>query len=381
MNNLSHPIIIIGANHHNTLGVVRAFGEVGMSNYLRLIIVSEGSDFISKSRYIRRNNYRKIDSESEILNALDSFNLFDSKPVIISCSDKVSSFLSLHHNLLSERYIIPNANDLEGEMHRLMDKTTQLEYARSVGIKVPYSQELLREEVDSIKWDVYPCIVKPLESILGEKPDIKICSNRKELYENVSKSSCKKFQIQQYVSKSVEYQLIGCSWGGEVIIPGATRLIRQPNNTNTGYLIYNDKFDFDMTKAVALVNSLGYNGLFSLEFLRGNDGNDYFMEINMRNDGNAYCVTCSGVNLPLIWYKKSLNIPIDESELHVKRTVHFMPELYDVRNIRRIGVYKWLKEFVTAESHACFNIFDPIPFVCQLSNMIKDKIRRAKNNG
>lgn len=216
MNKELHPIIVVGGNHHNTLGVVRAFGEAGMSNYLRLIVVSQGSDFISKSRYIRKGNYRKIHSESEIPNALDSFSLFDPKPVIISCSDKVSSFLSLNHNMLSERYIIPNANDLEGEIHRLMDKTIQLEYAKSVGINVPYSIELKREDINSTKWDVYPCIVKPLESILGKKQDIKLCSNREELCNNISKSSCKSFQVQQYINKSVEYQLIGCSWGGGI---------------------------------------------------------------------------------------------------------------------------------------------------------------------
>lgn len=165
--------------------------------------------------------------------------------------------------------------------------------------------------------------------------------------------------------------------GGGVFIPGATRLIRQPHNTNTGYLIYDDKFDFDLNKAVALINSLRYKGLFSLEFLRGEDGNDYFMEINMRNDGNAYCVTCAGVNLPLVWYKKTLNIPIDKTETKIRRTVHFMPEFYDVRNIKKVGVFKWLKDFVMAESHACFNLTDPIPFFCQLLNMIKDKLLLA----
>jgi predicted ATP-grasp superfamily ATP-dependent carboligase len=42
--------------------------------------------------------------------------------------------------------------------------------------------------------------------------------------------------------------------------------------------------------------------LFSVEFLRGKDGKDYFLEINFRNDGNAIAVTESGTNLPYIWY-------------------------------------------------------------------------------
>lgn len=36
------------------------------------------------------------------------------------------------------------------------------------------------------------------------------------------------------------------------------------------------------------IRDLGYSGLFSLEFIRDKSGKDYFMELNMRNDGNAY---------------------------------------------------------------------------------------------
>ena len=47
----------------------------------------------------------------------------------------------------------------------------------------------------------------------------------------------------------MELQLIGCSLnaGEKIIIPGFTKLIRQPKNTNTGYLLYSpiDQLDFD----------------------------------------------------------------------------------------------------------------------------------------
>lgn len=33
----------------------------------------------------------------------------------------------------------------------------------------------------------------------------------------------------------------------------------------------------------------------------------YFLETNFRNDGNAFCVTESGVNLPVVWVKACLN--------------------------------------------------------------------------
>ncbi len=47
-------------------------------------------------------------------------------------------------------------------------------------------------------------------------------------------------QIQEYIEKKMEFQLIGCSLekGEKIIIPGFTQIIRQPDNTNTGYLRY-----------------------------------------------------------------------------------------------------------------------------------------------
>ena len=49
-------------------------------------------------------------------------------------------------------------------------------------------------------------------------------------------------------------------------------------------------------------------------FVRDNEGNDYFLEINMRNDGNAYCVTSAGVNLPYIWCYYQLHKTSEPSE-------------------------------------------------------------------
>lgn len=52
------------------------------------------------------------------------------------------------------------------------------------------------------------------------------------------------------------------------------------------------------------------------------------MEINFRNDGNAYAVTGSGCNLPLIWCKGMLGESIDEEPTVIKERL-VIPELID----------------------------------------------------
>ena len=91
------------------------------------------------------------------------------------------------------------------------------------------------------------------------------------------------FQVQKYIDKKMEYQLIGCSLndGENVIIPGYTRILRQQRNTNTGYLEYAplSNIQIDMDKVKSTLKGFGYNGLFSMEFIRDKNDNDYFLKI------------------------------------------------------------------------------------------------------
>lgn len=374
-------IIILGGNHHNTLGVIRALGEAGLSKSIKLILVNETKDFVSKSKYIEKNNYRWVKSENDIADALNSFDFGNEKAVIICCGDGLSSYVDRHYDTLCKKFVLPNAYNKQGEITRLMNKEVQMHYAQKIGIDVPLSKTVLKEDISTTDWTVFPCIVKPLDSIIGGKGDIHICKNREELVNDITNSECTRFQVQKYIDRDFEFQLIGCSLDGgdKVIIPGFTKLIRQPKNTNTGYLKYSHatRLNFDYSIAERFIKEIGYSGLFSLEFLRGKDGKNYFMEINMRNDGNAYCVTCFGVNLPFIWYRHCCRQDYNVPDMEEDHYVMFMPELNDVKNIRNVGIFKWLKECINADCHANFKLDDPIPFFSQLGSMVYGKIKRT----
>lgn len=367
-------VMIIGGIHHNTLGVVRSFGENGIpKKNIKVILVDshfKKDNIISFSKYINKQNITYVRKNEECIDALLN-NTEEGKQTIICCSDGTAEIVISHCKELKQWYNLPTT---KLDISACMSKEEQSKIAAECGFWLPQSKVFCIS--DKIAWDKFPCIIKPLKSVLGGgKADIKISNNMTELKSDLQNISSEIIQIQEYIEKKMEFQLIGCSLDGgkEVIIPGYTTIIRQPNNTNTGYLKYTPikELSFDIDGAKKYLNKIGYSGLFSLEFIRDNNDDDYFLEINLRNDGNAYCVTTAGVNLPYIWVYYQTFHKIPNCSMTFKKTVYFMPDWNDLRRgIKAVGVIGWLKESKHAESHAVFNKKDIKPFILQSLEML-----------
>ena len=95
---------------------------------------------------------------------------------------------------------------------------------------------------------------------------------------------------------------------------------------------------------------------------------------------SAYCVKTAGVNLPFIWCYYQVNGRLPEEALEFDKPVWFMPEFSDIRRgIKTVGVFKWTKQFLTAKSHAVFNLRDMKPFWFQIRHIIIKRIIKSKN--
>lgn len=371
---MSREVFVIGGCHHNMLGVIRSLGEEGV---LPLVIIEtkERSPYVAKSRYIKQ--CWKVTDETLVLKTLrNEAGKHGEKPVIIACADNLSSLLDMHYDELSQYYVLPGANE-QGRITRLMDKEVMSELAAVVGLLVPKSvaTDTSWNEVISVP---LPWIIKPLVSKNGVKSDIERIYTPEEWTEYKSRHRAR-VQVQQLIEKEFEYQLIGLSLNGgkKVIIPGVSHVIRPQSNTNTGYLRY-EPLSNDYAESVSytelFLKETGYSGLFSMEFLRGKDGKDYFMEINFRNDGNAICVTAAGVNLPHIWYFSHTG-SIREIDNCI-RTVYVMPELDDFRKVfhNQLGFRQWLKDVRRTDRFMEFDKHDQKPFWRLLLNTLTRKI-------
>ena len=368
--------VVIGGLHHNTLGVIRSLGEAGISkNNINVLIIGKDvpqSNIISKSKYILRSKISYIEKYEEITPWLLDLSNDDKMRVVICCADGAAEEVVKHNDKLTPLYKTPKTNI---DISILMNKEEQGKIAKVCGLIVP--QSIVYSKGNTIFWSYFPCIIKPIKSIDGAgKNDIHIANNEIELKQAIETTQAKQVQIQQYITKQMEYQLIGCSLnhGEKIIIPGYTRIERQPENTNTGYLEYRpiDTLKFDTVAVTNFIKHIGYSGLFSIEFIRDINGTDFFLEINMRNDGNGYCVQSAGVNLPYIWSYYELYGKVPDVNMSINRSIWFIPDFNDLKVARKsVGVFRWIKDFIRADSHSIYNKKDIRPFMCELRRLVK----------
>ena len=367
--NWEDVIIIGGGNHHNTLGVVRALGERNISFEL-ITFGSETKHYVSSSKYVSKH-IAFIDP-NHIIKYLLERKCNDNKGIIISCADVITEILNLNHSLLFGKYIMPGFKKSE-LVQSLMDKSTMINIAKKCGIDSP-KVWTLPTDFAIVK---YPCITKSNLSSHGGKETVVIFESREQLEKFIKKQQASAIFAQEYIQKKEEVQFIGLSINGgdEVIIPGMTKIIRSQPNTNTGFLEYGTIVPFykdfvDKTKM--FIKNCEYSGLFSIEFIRDYSDNVYFLEVNFRNDGNAWCVTKAGINLPIIWLKASIGEDYRDEIIEPKHIL-MMPEFQDFKMVlqRKLSLHKWIKDWLLTDYFMEYDSQDKKPFF----QYIIDKIR------
>lgn len=355
-------IIVIGGDHHNTLGVIRSLGEKGLRP-VALIVKRDGKTFVGKSRYISSLHIVREDADI-VPYLLSHLKESSKKSVVICCHDASSSEIDLHFDELKQWFYLPGSNK-QGQITHLMNKKVMSELAESCGLFIPKSQypsHLPLEENEC----VFPCIVKPILSKAGTKEDIRICYNITEVNDAVSRVGIDNVQLQEYIDKDFEYQLIGCSTGKDIIIPGVSRILRPCKGSNTSFLHYETITDgfCDISKCREFIRRTGYKGLFSLEFLRDKNAQDYFMEINFRNDGNAICVTAAGVNLPYIWYLNCIGESYNVEKNADVSSKYVLPDSAEFRLLltKQISFLQYIDDICKTDKFMEFDRKDIRPF-------------------
>jgi predicted ATP-grasp superfamily ATP-dependent carboligase len=374
-----NPVIVIGASHHNTLGVIRSLGYCNIYPYL-ILIAKEKKSYVAKSKYIKNVFY--LDEESDTVSfLLEKFKCNESKPIIIACYDSIASVLDSNNSLLSPFFLLPGAR-CSGQISKYMNKRVMIELAQEIGLECPksYVFEKSKDEVPDMP---FPWILKPLVSKEGSKQDIKRCYKTEDFEQYLQEEHCNRLQIQQLIDKDYEFQLIGVSMneGKQVVIPGYSYVIRPSDVTNTGFLKYipASQLPVSLDLCKSFLCRVGYTGLFSMEFIHGKDGKNYFMEINFRNDGNAICVTASGLNLPYIYCLSQSGLDVDSElkKIQEMKPVYVMPEFDDIILLLKgkVNIFTWLRDVVITDCFMEFSKNDMRPFFYELSNFITRAFR------
>lgn len=304
---MNNEVLIIGGNHQNPLGIIEALGKKGIKSYVLIVCCCKNS-FVLKSKYVKCGWICK--NYNEALTCIRKrFRDKKSKAVVFACSDDAASMLDLNHDELKDYLILPGIEE-QGKLTQWMNKEQMVKEAINIGLSVP--QTWIINKNTNLNKIEYPCITKSMSSVNNGKSEFALCKNESDLiYFMQNKAHSEQIQIQKFIDKEYEFQYLGLSLnsGKKIIIPGCTYIPNATNFNNLTFLYYDKCRDTDnkntFEKTLKFVETTKYSGLFSMEFIHGKDGKDYFLEMNFRNDGNGICVTSAGINLPYIWYLES----------------------------------------------------------------------------
>lgn len=379
-----NKVIVIGGDHYNTLWVIRSLGLGGISPYAIIVNPDKNVSFVTKSKYLQKSWV--INNETSIKGILQGhFNSEKLSPVIICTSDGSASYIDEHYDELKDKFLMPSIGGKGKLISYWMDKSKMIQAAKEAGFNIPRTWNLNLEQCDEIRKIIpedisYPCIIKPLKSSEGTKYDFRICTNEVTLvkYLDELKKQINLIIIQEYIKSDYEvsFPAVNLYYAGKNIIPGLLIKLSTCNNTyNLGMSTYaclrkDLKPLISMEKVHHLFKTIPYFGLYSMEFLVCED-KAYFLEINLRNDGNMFYVTTAGVNLPLLWVLDITNHDISHLQQNVSHSIYGMTEISYIKYFKLKNWRQGLKDWYRSD---CFSIFykkDIMPFIYKFIYFLK----------
>lgn len=303
-----YKIVLVGLEHYNPLGILRSFGEMGIN--IDFVAINYRVPVASASMYI--GTLHKVDSISEAYDAVlkhygNTYNETGIKPILLFSDDDVYSIFDEHIEELQKIFITPNAGT-NGRVIEFMDKDKIQECAKRHGLPVINSHVVKPGEVpEGLK---YPVITKAISPLAGAwKGDFHICENEQELRENMATINAEKCMIQPYIEKKTEIQYEGFSYNHG---KGMYTAVQIANNYPVrGYYgpymnVFPPKHPDFIKKLNAMLEEIGFEGLWEIEFLVDTEGNYWFLEINFRSSPWHRASTIAGMPTAYYWIQQTL---------------------------------------------------------------------------
>lgn len=358
-----HIVIVFALEHYNPLGLIRSLGENGVNPVY--FSVKRRGPVACLSRYIATCHF--VDNVEEGYKLLmQNYGHEELKPYVLFSDDKSVGYFDLHYDEWKDKLICYNAG-AAGRINEFMDKDRILQLAKKHGFRVPDSH--VTETGVIPEGLVYPVITKDISPNSGSwKSDVYICENEEELKGAFTKISSPTVQIQHFINKKNEYAVEGFAVNhGKEIFIGTT--------LSWKYLIkgyYSPYHDVTMMKDEeirekirSMMEEIGFEGLFEVEFLIDQDGTYYYLETNFRASAWNYSSTVVGMPLSYLWVKSMDAGHIDPEDEKPFEDFTDMSEVIDYGKRVEGGLCsfaEWLRDFKEAKNTYYYNKKDPAPF-------------------
>lgn len=366
--------IVMGRLFTTRLTLVRAAGMAGCDVVLiqthklkNVYLKIDGS-----SKYVIGRHHCPEPNESALIKHILSYTGKGKKIVLLPADDWVASVLDKHYDELSKDCLVPNVDNKQGGVLRLMDKDYQKAIARIIGANV--AQGWLCEEVDGtyqIPEDItYPCFTKPQESYTRPLKHLqKKCDTREELEETLDKISKvyhKPILVEEFVEITKEYGVQGTAFEGEAIIPSAVeKTMSRRGITAAGKIFPITQMPELQAHVKKFLKETKMTGIFDIEFYESH-GKLYFNEFNVRLGANGFALTYGVSNVPGLYVKYRIGecngiyegpVDFEEKSFVSEKVVHDI--YYEEQGV----TFKEYKELVKNADITCIkNSDDTEPF-------------------
>ena len=327
-------VVVLSRNYSTGLAVIRSLGAAGYTVDLVASARRKGQSVLaSSSKYVRNSVEvvsKKVKSggDEKLLEELMKYQGLPEKPVLFPTDDYTASIMDLNRDQLQDVFIMPYiVGGGQGSIMNRMDKTVQGALAREVGLLTPKEWIIPLNEEFTVPEDmVFPCFVKPLESVTGYKREMKVCQTPEGLIRHLDKLRYKfserSILVQEFLEIDYEIDLSGVSFDQEVIIPAIIKKTNvaqyEKGVTLAGRVVPFEELDEETReKTIEMIQRFRYFGMFDMEFNVVGD-KVYFNEVNFRSGGPNYSYFASGVNLPALYVKEALGLGHTKEEEKVK---------------------------------------------------------------
>ena len=370
---MEKKVVVFCSHGYGSLGLIRALGEAGFRP--ECYCYGDTGDLLMASKYVSKGKI--FESKEEAFHyLLNDYPCHQEKPFLFTIPDPPAFLVDKHLDQMKEKFVLMSAGE-QGRIGYWMDKRNQADLARKYGLTTPWTITMSKQ--DEIPGNIeYPVFTKSVKSADGGKGDEHICWSRDELEEKKALMVSDTFLVMKYIKKKQEICYFGLSVKDKVYIDYNDELTRFREG---GYGYYNTfrkcKDDDIYRKCISMMQETGYEGLFDIEFLLGDDHVLYFMEINFRVDGAIYKVA-EGVNLPEAW---CLLADVDKKDLpdHLstkKESFTGITEIHDFKTsvlTGQVNPLKWFWQLCTADRRMTLNFHDPKPLFLRMSYFFKNR--------
>lgn len=381
-----HKFIVLCYEHYTPLGVIRGLGESGIKS-VGIIIKNKHNKVASASKYLQQVIFAK-DEQEQFKILLEKFGNEPVKPIVYPCDDKITEVVDAHYDEIKNKFYISNAG-VSGRISYYQDKDNINKLAQKYGLNVPQTWKTKRGLVP--EGIIYPIITKTLSSNAGSwKEDYYICYSEDELKEAYKNIKGEDLLLQQYITKVNELCLDGLSINnGQTVLQAiASRYTYVlPDNYSAEMIVQNFEKEtqhiFLKQVLELMFAEIGYNGIFSVEFMVDKNETLWFLEINFRSSTWNYAAAKLGMNLPVLWAYGQLEEKLpDNVEKEIPDGYKAMAELPDFgwRVLKKkISLKDWIKEVKSCKCLYFYNKEDKLPFYMALFWKIENKVVKVIN--